>query len=266
MFWYDGNLFHSDEISLNINHPALLYGASAFTTMRVYNRNLDHPLVYWSEHCDRLLTTLRSFGWTLPQWAQIRSGAAILSASFPVLRITVFPDGKEWITGRDLPQNLNLHQREGVKGWVTAHPLHQRSSPQYKTGNYLAPWLAYQQAQNLEARDAILCDQSGNWLETSTGNLWGWQQGKWYTPGFNDSLLPGISRAHWLKIMESASIPVYETLWTPKLVEGMEAIAYSNCVVELIPFREIWHCDRSFRLEPSHPAVKNLQTLSEVIN
>jgi 4-amino-4-deoxychorismate lyase len=42
--------------------------------------------------------------------------------------------------------------------------------------------LAKANAQKLNTQEAILVDAAGNWLETSTGNLWGWRDGSWWTP------------------------------------------------------------------------------------
>ncbi|HCF27363.1 MAG TPA: 4-amino-4-deoxychorismate lyase, partial [Cyanobacteria bacterium UBA11049] len=44
------------------------------------------------------------------------------------------------------------------------------------------------------AGEAILVDANGNWLETSTGNLWGWQNGCWWTPPLEAGILPGVVR------------------------------------------------------------------------
>jgi 4-amino-4-deoxychorismate lyase len=106
IFWYDGKLINSQTIQLNINDPGLVYGATIFTTLRVYQNSLDSNLTNWQAHCDRLLFSIQSFGWHQPDWNRLHQGAQILLAHFPVLRITLFPDGREWITGRLLPANL----------------------------------------------------------------------------------------------------------------------------------------------------------------
>ena len=47
----------------------------------------------------------------------------------------------------------------------------------HKTGNYLACWLAKNAgAKKVGAQEAILTSDQGEWLETSTGNLWGWKR------------------------------------------------------------------------------------------
>lgn len=252
MFWYDGKLVKKDSLELSINDPGLLYGATVFTTLRVYNQSLDCPLTNWKVHCHRLYQSLQEFGWQLPDWERLRQGAEQLLAGYSVLRIAIFPEGREWIMGRNLPPDLQECQQQGIVAWLADEPLFRRSLAAHKTGNYLGAWLALQKAQKLGAREAILVDEKGNWLETSTGNLWGFKNGCWWTPTLQGNTLPGIARSQLLQWLHSHNYPVKETVWNPEFVQDLEAIAYSNSVVEVIPFRDIINLDsihlRSFNL------------------
>ena len=239
MYWYDGELVNSKQIKLDINAPELCYGASVFTTMRVYERSLNHSLTYWQAHCDRLASSLKTFNWQQPNWNRLKQGALALSSHFPVLRLVVLPNGKEWITGRNLPPDLKQRQDRGITAWVATEELYRRELAEYKTGNYLGAYLARNQALSLNAQEAILVDCRGNWLETSTGNLWGWRDGCWYTPSLDLGILPGIKRSHLLNYLQDSHIPVEENIWTPKFVATLEAISYSNCVVEQIPIEQV---------------------------
>ncbi|MFB2975322.1 aminotransferase class IV [Microseira sp. BLCC-F43] len=60
-----------------------------------------------------------------------------------------------------------------------------------------------QQAQKYGAKEAILVDASGNWLETSTGNLWGWQDGRWWTPPVAAGILAGLIREQLINRLHS---------------------------------------------------------------
>ena len=158
---------------------------------------------------------------------------------FPVLRVAIFPDGRELITGRYLPQDLKQRQTLGITAWVARELLYQRSLAQYKTGNYLPAHLARQRALSLNALEAILVDEDGNWLETSTGNLWGWQENCWYTPRSDSAILPGIARSRWLNYFQSRGIEVVENVWTSQFVTELECLFYSNCVVEMVPIATV---------------------------
>lgn len=224
-------------------------------------------------HCDRIKASLQSFAWQQPDWNRLRQGAETLISHFPVLRITVFPDGREWITGRLLPDNLTERQHRGIAAGVVAEGQFQRCLPAHKTGNYLSAWLARTTAENMLAQEAILMDERGNWLETSTGNLWGCREGRWWTPPLTAGILPGVVRkqlASWLKHEHQ---PVREEPWLPELVKGFEAIAYSNSVVELIPIHTVIQLTSTFCHEaalpappalffdPHHPGFKQLRGL-----
>ncbi len=239
MHWYDGKLVDSETINLNISEPGLLYGATVFTTMRVYQQSLTHPLTHWQAHCDRLKQSIISFGWQQPDWQRLKTGVESLLTYFPVLRIVVFPDGREWITGRELPSDLTTKQQQGITAWVAKEPILRRSLSSHKTGNYLEAYLALQKARQLQAQEAILIDHQENWLETSTGNLWGYKSGCWYTPSLDVGILPGIVRSHLINWLQEQDIPIQENIWTPDFIQDLDAIAYSNCVVEIIPFKAI---------------------------
>lgn len=244
MFWYDGKLVNANQIQLDITDPGLCYGASCFTTMRVYDRSLNHPLTSWQSHCDRLQATTTAFGWQQPNWSKLKKGAQTLLTDFSVLRLTVLADGREWITGRRLPQDLQQRQTDGIVAWLAQDSLYRRSIPQYKTGNYLAAYLARNRALKLNAEEAILLDDRGNWLETSTGNLWGWRENCWYTPCLAAGILPGIARSRWLDFFARRQIEVRENIWTPEFCLTLEAIAYSNCVVDFVPIKAVLARDR----------------------
>ncbi len=183
MYWYRGHLSQNSTVKLPLTNPGLLFGATVFTTLRVYHQSLEHPLTAWQAHCDRLQSSMTAFQWSSPDWTQLRTGAEHLLTHYPVLRITLFPDGTELITGRSLPPDLNHLQQNGITAWLDDQATFFRPLPGHKTGNYLPCWQALQTAQHYGAQEAIFVDSAtGTWLETTSGNLWGWANGCWWTP------------------------------------------------------------------------------------
>ena len=257
MYWYDGELIESETIQLPINEPGLLFGATIFTTLRIYESSLDSRLTQWEAHQKRLLSSLVSLNFQQPSWENIRRGSEILINHFPILRITLFPDGKEWITGRLIPDDLTEKQKYGVKLTI-AKTEQYRSLPFHKTGNYLAPWLAKKNALKQNAQEAILTDIAGNWLETTTGNLWGWRDRCWFTPPLSTGILPGIMREKIISMLRSNQYEVKEELFTPELVQGFAALAYTNCVVEILPIHQVIHPTKQLQYDPSHYTFKEL--------
>ena len=154
-FWYNGNLQTGDRIPLSITDPAFLYGATHFTTLRTYNQTLTDPRTHWSHHLQRLRQTLPHF--IEPNWAQLIEGATYLSKYYEILRLTLFPDGRHLITGRSLPTDLSDRQTHGISALLLS-PDQTRSLSHLKTGNYLAPWLALQDARQKNCAEAIFTD------------------------------------------------------------------------------------------------------------
>lgn len=259
IFWYQGKLQDSGTLALKINDPGLIYGATVFTTLRVYGGSLDHPRTNWIAHCDRLKHSLNAFGWAEPDWQQIRAGAEAMIAHWSVLRVTIFPDGRELITGRSLPGDLAAKQQQGIAVVVWDAPQWRRSLPDHKTGNYLACWLAWQKAKQQGADDAILVDDQGRWLETTIGNLWGWQDGYWWTPPLSMGILPGLMRSQLIDWLTSQGQLVREEPWTEDLIQGFEAIGMSNSVMELVPIREVWTGTEIRRYSPPPEVFANLR-------
>ena len=251
-----------------------MYGATVFTTLRIYDRSLDRPLTNWKRHCNRLLSSIQFLDWQEPDWEKVRQGIEILSTHFPVLRVTLFPDGREWITGRSLPADLIEKQQHGIAASLISGQEFQRFLPTHKTGNYLGAWLAKTKAQQMTASEAILADTKGNWLETSTGNLWGWQDGNWWMPPLEAEILPGVMRSQLIDWLKNQNQPVIEKAWTPEVVGRMEAIAYSNSIVELIPIHTVLRRQQTtgnrqqateqitqLNYNPHHPAFEQLRKL-----
>ncbi len=232
MYWYCGESIESQIINLDISDPGLLYGATVFTTLRS-----DAPDIY-ELHWERLKLSIDDLGWLQPNWTRVRSGVECLTLEFPVLRITIFPDGRELITGRDLPPNLATWQQNGVTV-IIADRQFTRSIPQHKTGNYLAPWLALQSARNQNIQEAILINERGDWLETTTGNLWGYRDSTWYTPPLSAGILPGIARSQIMNLLKQENKSVVEIDWDREWVGDLDSIGYSNSVIHLIPINTV---------------------------
>ena len=270
MFWYNGELIAAESL-FALDSPVdmasldagLKFGASVFSTLRGYAGRLEHPMTQWQAHCDRIQNSLTYFHWQSPDWHAVQQGAQQMKNHYPVLRLTCFPDGKVWISGRDLPPLLSQQQKEGVACWL-APPEYARSLPAHKTGNYLSCWLARQQAQQQGGQEAILTNAAGYWLETATGNLWGWADGQWWTPishKIENQCLPGIMRSQWIDLLSRSGAKVETCLWNSSVVNRFEAIAYSNCVVQLLPIHTIFNTHTTLEYDSHHASLKALQQL-----
>ena len=257
-YWYDGRLIEGGALTLPLRDPGMLFGATVFTTLRVYENSLAHPWTAWQAHMERVARSLQAFHWSNPDWEKVRQGARQLVPQYPVLRITLFADGRELIMGRSLPPQLDILQIQGIRTWVADGVNYRRALPGHKTGNYLGCWLAMQTAQRANAQDAILIDEKGHWLETSTGNLWGWADGQWWTPPLEAGILSGVMRSRLLQGLNTQQQPVRVEPWTPKQISQFTVLAHTNSVVEVIPIHTVLQGSSSVNYNPDHGKLNEL--------
>lgn len=259
-YWYNGRLYGDQPLAIAVDDSALLYGASVFSTLRVYGQSLDHPLTAWEAHCHRLRQSLRAFNWADPDWVHLQQGAEHLLPHFSVLRLTLLPDGRELITGRPLPADLRQRQQQGITAWVADAAI-ARSLPHHKTGNYLPCWLALQTAKTHAASEAILVNGQGHWLETSTGTLWGWDGEHWWTPPLASGILPGIARSQLISHLHDQGLSLQEAPWTTAIRRRCHLLAYSNCVVEIIPIHTVLCGETRLEYKPISIVLAMLRSL-----
>jgi len=264
-FWYDGQMCGGQTLTLPCQEPGLLFGATVFTTLRVYDQDLDHPWTAWAAHVARTQRSLQAFHWPEPDWERVRQGAEQLAQQYPVLRVTLFPDGRELIIGRSLPTNLATLQSTGITAWVADSADYSRPLPGHKTGNYLGCWLSLQAAKRASAQEAILINDRGYWLETSTGNLWGWADGQWWTPPLGAGILPGVLRSRLINGLETQPQTVQIAPWTPELIAQFTYLAYTNSVYEVVPIHTVLQGTASVNYNPDHGKTTQLQQAWQAI-
>jgi branched-subunit amino acid aminotransferase/4-amino-4-deoxychorismate lyase len=239
-YWWTGQLHVGNTLDLSIDDPGFIYGATVFTTLRIYHQNPQHPLTALEAHLKRLEIQVDALGWEAPSWEQVNLAVHALAPNYPVLRITLLPDGRELVTGRALPPDLEQNQQQGV---VLLALEGGRSWPHLKTGNYLVSFQAFRKAEAQGAQEAILM-QEGTWLETSRGNLWAWDGSQYLTPP-EEGCLAGIFRQQLLSRLAHLEIPYAVVPFTPERQRSFQAVGYGNSVVELLPVRGILGAESS---------------------
>jgi branched-subunit amino acid aminotransferase/4-amino-4-deoxychorismate lyase len=233
-YWWTGRLHSGNTLTLSLDDPGLIYGATVFTTLRIYHQNPQHSATALEAHLKRLALQVKALGWEAPAWEQVNLAVQTLASNYPVLRITLFPDGRELVTGRGLPPDLAQKQQEGV---ILLAVEGARSWPDLKTGNYLVSFQAFRKAEAQGAQEALLT-QEGTWLETSRGNLWAWDGSQYLTPP-EEGCLAGIFRQQLLSRLVHLAIPHAVVSFTPERQRSFQAVGYGNSVVELLPVRGI---------------------------
>ena len=108
-----------------------------------------------------------------------------------------------------------------------------------KIGNYLLAVLAMRAARVRGAREALLEDSTGHILEGATSNVFAVFHGKLCTPPETSAILPGITRAHVIRLARDAGIEVeLRPLAKAELVHAAEVFVCSS-IRELVPIVRI---------------------------
>ncbi|NEO01279.1 MAG: 4-amino-4-deoxychorismate lyase, partial [Moorea sp. SIO3I7] len=75
-------------------------------------------------------------------------------------------------------------------------------------------------------------------------------------------ILPGVMRSHLIEWLTCQNQRVCEEPWSPELVRQLEAIAYTNCVVEVVPIHRVIQENSERAYDPLHPVLQDLRQLN----
>jgi D-alanine transaminase len=108
-----------------------------------------------------------------------------------------------------------------------------------KTVALLASVLAYQQAKEAGADDAVFVEADGTVLESTAGNLFVVKDGKVKTPPLGNKLLAGITREKFIESARSLGIACEEAPITKAELFTADEVCLTSTTVELMPVIEI---------------------------
>jgi hypothetical protein len=81
----------------------------------------------------------------------------------------------------------------------------------------------------------------------------------WWTPPLTNLILPGIMRMQIMNWLINQQQKVKEEPWTAELVKGLEAIAYTNSVVQIIPIHTVKQPLGSLQYDSKHLSFQQLR-------
>lgn len=115
----------------------------------------------------------------------------------------------------------------------------QALDPNIKSGNYLNNVLAFKDATQAKASEAVLVDAKGFCTEGTTSNIFRVKNGIVQTPPKTSDILVGITRTILFEIGAKNNIPMEEALFTPKELEDSDESFITGSVRELTPVSNI---------------------------
>ncbi len=254
--WIDGRVVPLSEARVPVTDRGFQFADSVFETIRTYGQR---PFLV-GEHLDRLRRSAQALmlpvpwsdgdlqdatgqllaGWSRGQEAALRivitrgdggHGLALPEPQCPRLVILCRP----------LPPLARELYTQGVKVVLpSAARFKEHGVPAHvKSGSYLANVLALAEARRAGGFEALLRAADGSLSEASTSNLFLVSNGRLFTPGLEDDILPGITRAVVIGLASAAGIPVEEGPVSDEHLLAADEVFMTSSVKEVLPVVEV---------------------------
>ncbi len=254
MFLYlNGKILPQDQAQVSVNDHGFLYGAGCFETFRTFGGcvfRLEEHLRRIRAGCDRLHIPSRSLSLLdaetlLDTVAKLRQVNKLEDAVF---RLTVtggpvagglpaepYREPTELLVPRALPPipggPVGLHLLEIRRNSPEFHP--RPKSVAYL--NSLAGHLEMRERSIPPGDEGLMSADGDTAAEGVTSNLFLIQNQTLLTPGSQDGILPGITRAFVLEAAGQLGLPVQEKTCRIADLESADAIFLTNAVRGIIP-------------------------------
>lgn len=221
----DGVITDPAEARVSVFDHAFIYGDSVYEALRTHGRRLFEVNAHW----DRLVSSAASLYLELPfDRSGFRSQLEALVEAGPAdsdvgIRIMVSrgvgPLGLSFSACRSpktvgiawaIPSGPHANSRAGVAAIVSQW---RRVPPEafdagIKSGNYLNNAIAYQQAREQGAFEAVMLATDGTIAEATTSNVFWVRGGDLFTPR-DHGILRGVTRGVVIRLAAELKIPIH---------------------------------------------------------
>ena len=245
-----------------------LFADSVYDTVRTYGRQ---PFLL-GDHLDRLRRSAAELGILVP-WADDELISVVVSLM------------KSWPEGAESSIRLIVTRGDGGHGLappdppcprlvVLARPLEPLASRMYergvrigrppeelakessvpahvKSGSYLSNVLALRSVREQGAFEGLLRGADNSWAEATTSNLFLVKDGVLLTPGIEDQILPGITRALVLSLAAQAKLEVVERPLFDTDLEEADELFLTSSLKEVLPVSHLDNRPVGARDEPA---------------
>jgi branched-chain amino acid aminotransferase len=248
----DGQVLPMAEAVVSVFDRSFLYGDGLFESLPWDSGRLFR----WREHWDRLSCGARFLGIRI-DWdeAQVRTGIRAITASMESPQATVRLHLSRGVgprgyspRGADAPRLIvTVHPAPAMPlgGWpalalktcrtfavATGDPL-----ATYKSANKLLNVLARAEAEAQGFDEALLVNTGGMVTESSSGNVFWWEEDSLHTPPLSAGVLPGVTRGAVLDCARELGWTVTETAALPSRLGTSQGIFLTFSTRGLVPVR-----------------------------
>lgn len=236
---YNGRLYPDAEVLFGTDNRAFRFGEGLIETM-LWRKG---QIRFFNDHMERLNSSLEILRWPAFPLSAHQLGKEIeqivksnLSEENLMVRLQVFRLNKEaslhfLLESIPLDSRIFIWQENGLSLGLSQNIIKSADSiANLKTTSRLGYAIAAQEAEQQGWDDILLCNASGNIVESSISNIfWITEEAVW-TPPLSEGCIAGVMRKKLLQANTLAALPVYEReLDIPSLNQATE-IFLSNAI------------------------------------
>ena len=272
--WFDGKVVRFEDATLSVATHALHYGTGAFGGMRALPNPADprEILLFRADrHVRRLSQSARLLLTDLPEATIHEAIVAFLKANQPTCPVYLRP----FVYTSDLGIAPRLHNietnfliyglelgdylsPEGVSCRISSWTRQEDRSLPLRgkiSGAYITSSLAKTEAVQSGFDEAILMNSRGKVSEASGMNLFLVRDGQLITPGVDQDILEGITRASVIELARSMGLEVIERGVDKSELFIAEEVFLSGTAAKVTPVRRVETTD----LPTERPVMERLR-------
>jgi branched-chain amino acid aminotransferase len=252
-----GELLPAESATVNAMDHGFLYGDSVYETIRTFNkipfllgRHLDRlqrslGKIFMEMPCsrDELEMQIQKTIDEVPIETDLIMRIVITRGIGPIgLDIGTCSQPRYMIYAMELTPDSIPQEADPDRGGGGVHIVVskvRRNSPRaldpcIKSGNFLNNILAFKEARDARAHDAVLCTSDGYLAECTTANIFLVKDGFIWTPR-SWGILDGITRAVLFEEAELAGLPIGETDIPPEALFNADEVFITSSVKGVVP-------------------------------
>ncbi|TRY32343.1 aminodeoxychorismate lyase [Aliiglaciecola sp. M165] len=240
-----------DQTMLPINERIANYGDGCFTTIAVVKGRAE----LLDQHINRLQTACERLQIDFSDWHSLRSAieqkAEVLTNNVIKVLLSRGTGGRGYGTKQvssancyvsisAFPSDYAKKQVNGITlGLCNVCLAAQPMLAGIKHVNRLEQVLAKIELEKTQFDDLLVCDSSGNVIETTAANVFFGHQGQWVTPELSECGIEGVMRNHIIKIMNKNNVVVHEKPIPFSQLMHFDSAFVCNSLMKLIPISTI---------------------------
>ncbi|MDD4909154.1 MAG: aminotransferase class IV [Candidatus Omnitrophica bacterium] len=237
----NGRIVPREKAVVYSQDPGFLYGFGVFETLLV----CEGKPVFLKEHIGRLRNNARTLGIYIGKDLRAGINAVLNKADFKTARMRV--NAWKGVKGSNILISLNsftpptgAEYDRGFKVIISRFRINELSGiAGIKSLNYLINALAREEAEKMEADEALLLNTRGLVAEGSRSNIFLVENGKLITPALSCGCLAGITRKVIMDAAERSGIEVIEKDVRPDHLFKAREVFIANSLIGLMPVARI---------------------------